>query len=177
MFATNDKRHQERENKNARLSCRAGHRGTTRHAQTGAQKGGGMSFIANELVRGGKYCHTQVAKAIRRGILAHPSKFPCADCGKAAREYDHRDYNFPLVVSPVCRGCNARRGRAIPRNWQHADLVRHIAAYCQQRVVPWAREWCLGRIERMCVSVEKATNGEVSRHDIRPDIYPVERTT
>lgn len=57
--------------------------------------------------------HYQVARAIRKGEIAHPSAFPCADCGGLAKEYDHRDYSAPLVVEPVCRGCNARRGRAV----------------------------------------------------------------
>lgn len=57
--------------------------------------------------------HYQVAKAIRKGDLAHPSCFPCADCGGPAKEYDHRDYSKPLTVDPVCRKCNVRRGSAI----------------------------------------------------------------
>jgi len=36
----------------------------------------------------------------------------CVDCDAAAECYDHRDYARPLDVSPVCMGCNARRGSA-----------------------------------------------------------------
>ena len=55
-----------------------------------------------------------VAKAITNGDILHPSKFLCVDCGCKATEYEHRDYNKPLEVEPVCRGCNARRGQAKP---------------------------------------------------------------
>ncbi len=37
----------------------------------------------------------------------------CVDCGKKAGHYDHRDYNQPLDVQPVCESCNCRRGPAI----------------------------------------------------------------
>jgi hypothetical protein len=50
--------------------------------------------------------HKAVADAIRAGELKRPADYPCADCGKPAIEYDHRDYDRPLVVTPVCRACN-----------------------------------------------------------------------
>lgn len=60
--------------------------------------------------------HRAVGRAIRHGEL--PSLFlndlPCVDCGKRARCYDHRDYNKPLEVDPVCRKCNYARGPAAP---------------------------------------------------------------
>jgi len=64
--------------------------------------------------RGAIQAHNAVGAAIRRGELTHPSKLPCADCRGAAVEYDHRDYNRPLEVEPVCRRCNLRRGPAVP---------------------------------------------------------------
>lgn len=54
-----------------------------------------------------------VADAIRLNRLPHPSSLTCADCPAPAQQYDHRDYNAPLVVAPVCRRCNVRRGPAI----------------------------------------------------------------
>jgi hypothetical protein len=39
---------------------------------------------------------------------------PCRDCGKRATQYDHRDYNKPLEVEPVCQSCNLLRGHAKP---------------------------------------------------------------
>jgi sulfur relay (sulfurtransferase) complex TusBCD TusD component (DsrE family) len=55
-----------------------------------------------------------VAKAIKEGKLRPVKEFMCVDCGKQATDYDHRDYNKPLDVVPVCRSCNVRRGAAIP---------------------------------------------------------------
>lgn len=39
----------------------------------------------------------------------------CVDCGERAVAYDHRDYRYPLLVSPVCAKCNSERGAALPR--------------------------------------------------------------
>lgn len=57
--------------------------------------------------------HKAVAKARYEGLLQSPHGMKCADCGGAAIEYDHRDYDKPLVVEPVCRRCNIRRGPAM----------------------------------------------------------------
>lgn len=57
--------------------------------------------------------HTLVAAAIRKGVLPKlDGSIACADCGCAAKEYDHRDYARPLDVEPVCIKCNRRRGTA-----------------------------------------------------------------
>ena len=68
--------------------------------------------------------HKAVASAVNAGFL--PRLFPahayrdgrkpaslCVDCGSPAEIYEHRDYNRPLDVQPVCRSCNSRRGPAI----------------------------------------------------------------
>lgn len=52
--------------------------------------------------------------AVAAGKLPPASSRICVDCGNPAKHYDHRDYNRPLDVQPVCRSCNARRGPAIP---------------------------------------------------------------
>lgn len=54
-----------------------------------------------------------VVRAIRRGDLKPVRECVCVDCGAPARHYDHRDYNKPAKVEPVCKSCNARRGPAI----------------------------------------------------------------
>lgn len=81
--------------------------------------------------------HKAVAKARRLGLLPDPKTLVCDDCGGAATEYDHRDYDKPLSVDPVCRGCNARRGPALQQvskstqsggvsGFKHdADLLAH----------------------------------------------------
>lgn len=47
--------------------------------------------------------------AVQNGRLPHPKSLTCADCGKPAFGYDHRDYNQPLAVEPVCASCNTLR--------------------------------------------------------------------
>ena len=70
----------------------------------------------NENNRTGSHqAHYQVKKAIKKGLMPHASKLFCVDCAKPAFCYDHRDYNKPLDVEPVCRKCNYRRGSAIPK--------------------------------------------------------------
>lgn len=48
--------------------------------------------------------------AIANGFLLPPPDCECADCGKKAECYDHRDYSKPIDVEPVCIACNKRRG-------------------------------------------------------------------
>lgn len=54
-----------------------------------------------------------VQKAVKKGLLAPVKTLSCVDCGRGAECYDHRDYNKPLDVVPVCRKCNFRRGSAV----------------------------------------------------------------
>lgn len=79
-----------------------------------------------------------VAILIRAGVLPHPTKLKCADCNCAAVEYEHRDYNKPGVVEPICRRCNLLRGPAIP-------LRGRFESYMHRGQVPY----------RLRVSVEK----------------------
>lgn len=52
--------------------------------------------------------------AVKLGIIPKASAYKCADCGEQAQAYDHRDYNKPLDVHPVCQPCNNKRGMGIP---------------------------------------------------------------
>lgn len=54
--------------------------------------------------------HRAVAKAIRNGSLPRLDEAVCVDCAAKATVYDHRDYEKPLEVVPVCVRCNLRRG-------------------------------------------------------------------
>lgn len=57
----------------------------------------------------------KVARAIQLGMLPDLKavRILCGDCQqRPATEYDHRDYERPLEVQPVCHACNGRRGRA-----------------------------------------------------------------
>jgi len=54
-----------------------------------------------------------VFKAVARGDLPRlDGTITCVDCGKPAKVYEHRDYDRPLDVSPVCISCNVKRGPA-----------------------------------------------------------------
>lgn len=59
--------------------------------------------------------HNAVRKAIISGDLVNLRQIEvaCVDCGQRAMDHEHRDYEKPLEVVPVCRGCNIRRGPAI----------------------------------------------------------------
>jgi DNA-directed RNA polymerase subunit RPC12/RpoP len=63
--------------------------------------------------KNGSHAHSMVQLAIRLGYIKPLSECVCTDCGATATDYDHRDYNKPLDVDPVCRSCNFRRGPAI----------------------------------------------------------------
>lgn len=58
--------------------------------------------------------HGAVSAAIAKGTLTPASQHDCVDCGVQATRYDHRDYNKPLAVEPVCHRCNCRRGPGAP---------------------------------------------------------------
>lgn len=56
--------------------------------------------------------HHTVAAWVRDGMLPNLKTYAvaCRDCGERADRYDHRDYDKPLHITPVCRTCNRRRG-------------------------------------------------------------------
>jgi len=58
----------------------------------------------------------KVKRAVEEGKLVDLKKnvVPCVDCGSRATMYDHRDYNKPLDVYPVCASCNVCRGTNAP---------------------------------------------------------------
>lgn len=127
------------------------------------------------ILTGATHCHGQVARAIRRGELPHPVRdcLKCTDCSGNAIEYDHRDYNQPLAVQPVCRRCNLRRGPAIRRRWspRDPDVMEMFRRRCSRPVLPWARDYCLKWLSFLVEEIEEATAGQVTRYDLRPDIF------
>lgn len=94
---------------------------------------------------GAQFAQGAVAKARRQGLLADPRMLPCTDCRSAASEYDHRDYNKPLQVEPVCRGCNARRGRALPKQWRPGEWQAYIDRVAK---ATWTRRHVLHLYDR-----------------------------
>lgn len=63
-----------------------------------------------------------VSRAIMRGLLRQATGQVCVDCGAPGEHLDHRDYNLPLDVEPVCRSCNAKRGPAKPKSWSFDEF-------------------------------------------------------
>lgn len=82
------------------------------------------SSAAWELL-GGAGAMAAVAKAVKAGALPEVSSRQCDDCGKPATLYEHRNYNKPLDVVPVCRSCNSKRGPAIPRH----DGIKKLVSF------------------------------------------------
>jgi len=76
----------------------------------------------------------KVAKAVRDGLLAHPKTLLCVDCCGPATGYDHRDYNHPLRVDPICHSCNAKRGPAIPRKGFFAEMFETEVGVYTKRI-------------------------------------------
>ena len=74
---------------------------------------------SNPYQRLAQIAYGKVQAAIQRGDLPRlDGSVPCIDCGRAAQEYDHRDYDKPLDVAAVCHRCNVRRGKAEPKSIQ-----------------------------------------------------------
>lgn len=125
--------------------------------------------MTRHLVSGQSYCAALVNKAVRKGLLPRANTARCADCDSQAQCYDHRNYNHPLAVQPVCRLCNARRKTAIPKIWQRDELL----AYLRRHSGPskWPKRYCRYFIDRFVSDVEHRTGRQITRHDLRPDVY------
>lgn len=67
-------------------------------------------------------------KAVHSGIVPPAKGQKCADCGKDADRYDHRNYSQPLKVEPVCASCNTRRGPAVWGDGYRELLARWVPA-------------------------------------------------
>jgi hypothetical protein len=74
------------------------------------------------------YAHRAVQIEIEEGRLmkAGESGLSCVDCGKPAKHWEHRDYEKPLQIEPVCIGCNFRRGSAVYPS--HLPPRLHVSA-------------------------------------------------
>lgn len=68
-------------------------------------------------ITGAHRAMSAVYEAIQHGELPDLKKsfILCSNCRLVrALNYDHRDYNFPLAITPVCLRCNNLLGPAIP---------------------------------------------------------------
>ena len=69
--------------------------------------------------------YTEMARAlvefhVDTNRIPRPDSMPCHDCGFMAEFYEHRNYNKPLHIAPICRSCNAVRGLA---EWSPKDEI------------------------------------------------------
>lgn len=57
-----------------------------------------------------KYAAGMTSRAISAGRLLtfRNAHIKCVDCGNKAYHYEHRSYNHPEIVEPVCRKCNRK---------------------------------------------------------------------
>jgi hypothetical protein len=85
-----------------------------------------MRGFETRVLSGAYLAHGAVARAVAKGELPRAHALSCTDCGAQASEYDHRDYSQPLVVEPVCRLHNRRRGRAKPHHDPVAIARRYV---------------------------------------------------
>jgi len=58
----------------------------------------------------------------------------CVDCGCRASQYDHRNYNKPKEVVPVCSSCNYKRGQA---SYVEVPKVTKITLACIKCAYQW----------------------------------------
>lgn len=81
--------------------------------QRNAEEGNRQPIVNQEYTKA-HTSHQLVKLAVKHGYLKKVHDLTCLDCGAPAQVYDHRDYNKPLEVEPVCHACNIKRGPAIP---------------------------------------------------------------
>jgi len=88
--------------------------------------------IGANRIAGGRVATNIISRQVRKGYRQKASKYKCADCGKSAHVWEHRDYNKPLAVEPVCFSCNRKRGSAIPADnfslsfWYYWGIVSRV---------------------------------------------------
>ena len=82
----------------------------------------------NQIVRDNAHkARDTIAYAKIMGKLPRADTMLCADCGKQADRYDHRDYGRPLDVEPVCLKCNAARGKGMNPHTERAKKIAERA--------------------------------------------------
>lgn len=82
----------------------------------------------------GQYiAYLALSAAIRKGDIPPVKGLYCEDCATPAYAYDHRDYEKPLLVSPVCSSCNRRRGVAMAKQWSFVEFLAWYRQYLVKR--------------------------------------------
>jgi ribosomal protein S27E len=98
-----------------------------------------------------------VHRAIRRGKLIDLKKtrVKCSDCEARATQYDHRDYNKPLAVEPVCQSCNIMRGTNAVKTEGRDPQLR--CPNCNRRSLIYFRSKTKDFVCRLCGAEWKRT--------------------
>jgi hypothetical protein len=109
---------------------------------------------------GRSYAQKVIGKAVKNGSIQHPSEFRCVDCNFIATEYEHRDYNYPFNVDPICRICNAKRGIAKP-------VTNYVQVMISLGFVPYV-------YKAHMVSLARIFNYEIKNIDLIPKMLTVE---
>ena len=73
-----------------------------------------------------RFAAYKVRESKRKGYINSAAEHICVDCGRPAQVYDHRDYDKPLDIIPVCITCNKSRGPALPEHEPRTDYVYKI---------------------------------------------------
>lgn len=111
-----------------------------------------------------------VWKAIQAGALAPlDGHIPCMDCGAPEAQYDHRDYNRPLDVEPVCGSCNRNRGPAIPYRGR-ATSMRGSTFILPDRAMAELGMYAAGHF----TTISKLIHGALLKQGIIKAPWPVE---
>lgn len=87
-------------------------------------------------------------KRVKRGLMPHPTKLQCLDCGKQAECYDHAygyDGKNRYRVDPVCWPCHRIRGKSRKE-------------YVNGAMNGW-RKTNLKRMTKKCISCNEAFSG------------------
>jgi|SRR5208283_4782775 len=115
---------------------------------------------------------TAVAKAVRNGKLPNLKKevVKCSDCDSRAVQYDHRDYNQPLKVDPVCRSCNGRRGKAkfeVPAGFVETNLMGLCSVKLENKEYEKLREFAQKNGQRIQFLLTEAVREFLQRKNAK----------
>jgi hypothetical protein len=90
-----------------------------------------MDYVNAVFVSGSVLAHRAVHMAVKKGQIPPATVYKCVDCGRDACQYEHRSYDKPLDVAPVCRSCNRRRGKALPKVWKDEEELLNYLSNCK----------------------------------------------
>ena len=66
---------------------------------------------------------------VRNGTIPRAKELKCAYCGNQARQYHHPDYNYPMVVIPVCIPCHKSIHSTYPISLGSGSFTSMVGAF------------------------------------------------